>query len=102
MGFCSMGTPDANKTSPSGSIHSPRIGKKLKIPPTISRMASGIRTSREDGLRSHPTNLAGPGGSLASNQAKCRSISALESSLNEFLPVLTGDVDLKRRRKASG
>ena len=48
----------------------------VKIPPTTSRIASGIRTSRDDGLRTQPTNFANRGGSLSSNQTKCRSSSA--------------------------
>ena len=59
------------------------IMKDEKIPPTIKRKANGIRTSRDDGRRSHATNRAGPGGSLASNQAKCRSSSILWSTLTK-------------------
>src|SRR3981189_2455780 len=106
MGFCSIGTSCANKTSPSGTTKSPRIGKKLKIPPTISRKANGIRTRIEDGLRSQPTNLAGPGGSLPSNQAKCRSSSAFSCSLTEFLlnptEMLTGKAAARRQSVANG
>jgi len=38
---------------------------------------------RDDGRRSHATNRAGPRGSLASNQAKCRSSSILWSTRTE-------------------
>jgi len=61
-------------------------GKNEKIPPRIKSRARGIRTSRDDGFRSHATNRAGPGGNLASNQAKCRSSSILWSTLTELSP----------------
>ena len=49
--------------------------------PILGRMASGIRTQRDDGFRSHATNFAGRSGKRDSNQAKCRSSSCLDSLL---------------------
>ena len=77
IGLCRNGTSCATKRSPSGSIQSPNTGKKLKKPPTINKMASGMRANREEGLRSQATARAGFGGSFPSNQAKCRSNSFL-------------------------
>ena len=71
IGLCRIGTSCANKTSPSGSIQSPSIGKKLKMPPTISRIGQRNPDQyRDDGLRSQPTNLAGPGGKFAFKPGK--------------------------------
>src|SRR5690606_11553121 len=50
IGRCRNGRSCAIRMRPSGNIHSPRTGRKLKIPPMISKIASGMRTSREDGL----------------------------------------------------
>jgi hypothetical protein len=40
------------------------------MPPTINKMASGIRTSCDDGFRSQAIKRAGFGGSLSSKHAK--------------------------------
>jgi hypothetical protein len=84
-GFSRTGTSCAISSMPSGSIHRPSTGRMLNTPPSMSSSASGIRTNFEDGRRSQLTYFAGPGGSLVSNHAKCRSISALWSMLGLLL-----------------
>ena len=52
-GFCNRGTSCAINNRPRGSIHKPKMGKKLKMPPTMSRIATTRRTPKEDGLSNH-------------------------------------------------
>ena len=52
-GFCSIGTSWAISSSPRGSIQRPKMGRKLKIPPTMSRNAAINRIANDEGLRNH-------------------------------------------------
>lgn len=58
IGRRSGGTSMASISKPSGSIQSPRIGRKLNTPPAISSSDSGTRTSASPGRRTQRRNPA--------------------------------------------
>jgi len=58
--FCRNGTP-ARPAAGERQHPSPRIGKKLKTPPTTSRDGERIRTSPDDGVAASARTFAGRG-----------------------------------------
>ena len=51
----SEGKSSDSKIAPSGSIHSPSSGRKLRSPPAISRTPAGILSQINDGCRNQRT-----------------------------------------------
>src|SRR5215210_8466758 len=56
IGFCKNGASCAISNRPRGSIQSPKIGKKLKMPPKMNNKATMTRIAKEDGCRSQRIN----------------------------------------------
>ena len=59
------GTSSASNNNPSGSIHSPRIGRKPSSPPQIKSIPAGILVQAEDGRSNYWKAERKRGGSLA-------------------------------------
>jgi len=52
-GFCKKSTSCDINSKPRGNIHRPNTGRKLKIPPKTSMIATITRTANEFGFRNH-------------------------------------------------
>ena len=67
------GTSTASSIRPSGNIHSPRTGRKLKTLATTRRIPIGRRTQRDEGFRSQTILWPTTRGNCSFNRSKWRS-----------------------------
>ncbi|MEJ6890557.1 MULTISPECIES: PAS domain S-box protein [Bradyrhizobium] len=80
--FCRTGMSCAIRRRPRGSIQSPKIGRKLKTPPRMSKQATTTRTKNEDGSCSHRMKVDTFVGTRRRNNSKYLSNSALTEAIN--------------------
>lgn len=72
----------AKNSNPKGSIHRPRTGKKLNIPPTTRNIPSGILIIANAGLRRNAKVRAATLGRNRSMRSNCRSSLVFSFSTN--------------------
>lgn len=77
IGRCRNGTSAASRSRPSGSIQAPSTGRNENMPPAMSAMPAGSRTSRESGWRNHLRAAASRAGNSCSMRLKARRSSCL-------------------------